>query len=294
MATNNGTKDSLEWIKRKGAEAQGRAEKIGAETPRQLFLPGMEEVMRAMPNPVAQSSLFAPIARGRRKFHQETALITRSNVVMSYTGEQLDEADADLSLQLIYEARAIPLGQPVLLNRAAFLRAIGRSTGKHDYAWLHRRMKAMTAATLFIEAKRPDGKIKYRIGHTQAFHIIQSFNYDEGAETYAFILDPRWVTLFGNREYALLDWDKRLRIGRGQDMAKTLQRLVATSSDPVQRYALAALKEKMQYASPMRKFREALESAIRELERLEIIAGGRIERSTKGKEQLAVWLHPSG
>ena len=73
---------------------------------------------------------------------------------MSYTGEQLDEADADLSLQLIYEARAIPLGQPVLLNRAAFLRAIGRSTGKHDYAWLHRRMKAMTAATLFIEAKR--------------------------------------------------------------------------------------------------------------------------------------------
>ena len=27
MAANNGTKDSLEWIKRKGAEAQARAEK---------------------------------------------------------------------------------------------------------------------------------------------------------------------------------------------------------------------------------------------------------------------------
>lgn len=294
MAANNGTKDSLEWIKRKGAEALARAEKSGAETPRQMFLPGMEEVLRAMPNEVAKSSLFAPIARGRRKFHQEAALTTRGNAVMSYTGEQLDEADADLALQLIYEARPFPLGQPVLLNRAAFLRAIGRSSGKHDYEWLHRRMKAMTAATLFIEVKRLDGSIKYRIGHTQAFHIIQNFHYDADTETYTFTLDPCWMRLFGNREFALIDWDKRLRIGRGQDMAKALQRLLATSADPVQRYALDWLKVKTQYASPMRKFRETLKAALRELERLEIITTGRIERSTKGKEQLAVWFTPSG
>ena len=294
MAAINGTRHSLEWIKRKGAEAQARAEKRLAETPRQMFLPGMEEVMRAMPNQVAGSSLFAPIARGRRKFLQETALITRGNAVMSYTGEQLDEGDADLSLQLIYEARPFPLGQPVLINRAAFLRAMGRSTGKHDYEWLHRRMKAMTAATLFIEAKKPDGSIKYRIGHTQAFHIVQSFNYDEDAQTYTFTLDPCWMTLFGNREFALIDWDKRLRIGRGQDVAKALQRLLDTSADPVQRYALDWLKAKMQYASPMRKFRETLKAALRELERLEIISTGRIERSTKGKEQLTVWFPASG
>ena len=107
-------------------------------------------------------------------------------------------------------------------------------------------------------------------------------------ETYTYTLDPRWAVLFGNREYSLLDWDKRLQFKRGQDLAKSLQRLIVTSSDAVQRYSLDFLKERAQFASPMRKFKETLTAAMRELERLEIIAGGRIERGTKGKEQ-AVW-----
>jgi hypothetical protein len=97
--------------------------------------------------------------------------------------------------------------------------------------------------------------------------------------------------MFGNREYSLIDWDKRMQIGRGQDMAKTLQRLLATSADPVQRYALDWLKDKMEYASPIRKFRGALQAAVDELERLEI-ASGNIEDSTKGKQQLVLRLHP--
>jgi hypothetical protein len=63
MAANNGTRDSLEWIKGKAAEGRARA----AETPRQMVLPGMEEFMRAMPNQVARSSLFAGIAAFKSK-----------------------------------------------------------------------------------------------------------------------------------------------------------------------------------------------------------------------------------
>lgn len=255
-----------------------------------LFIAGLDDVLRAMPNQVARSSLFAPVARGRRQYHRETPLVTRADAVMTYTGEQLDEADADLCLQLIFEARAHPLGQPVKLNRAALLRAMGRDTGKQQYDWLHRRMKALTAATLFIEAKRPDGSMKYRIGTTKAFHILADFDYDEATETYSYKLDPRWQTMFGNREYALLDWNKRLQIGRGQDMAKALQRLVATSSDPEQRYSLDWLKNKMQYTGRPRDFRAALIRAARELERLEIIAASEIETSTKGREQLNIRL----
>lgn len=295
MAENKNTKRTAAEIlaagKLKADEAQtrqaGQAEKE-AQKPQQMFLPGIDEAMRAMPNQVARSSLFAPIARGRRKFHQETALVTRADAVMSYTGEQLDEADATLSMQLIFEARNYSLGQSVPLNRAALLRTIGRTTGRDDYEWLHRRMKALTVATLFIEAKKPDGVTKYRIGYTEAFHIVQSFRYDENSEIYTFALDPRWSALFGNREFALIDWPKRLQIGRGQDLAKSLQRLVVTSADSVQRYSLDFLKDRAQYSSPMRKFKEALGAAMHELERLEIIAGGRIEMSTKGKEQ-AVW-----
>lgn len=274
---------ALSRVQKNARLAQTRIEAKQAETSRQLFLPGMDEFMRALPNSIIWSSLFAPIAKDDpRTFHRETLLVTRGEVVMTYTGEQLDEGDADICMQLIFEAKSYPLGQYVTLNRAKLLRSIGRCTGNKDYQWLHRRLKAMTVATLFIETK------KYEIGKTKAFHILAHFEYNDETKRYTFALDPRWVTLFGNREFALLDWEKRLQIKRGQNMAKALQRLVTASSDTVQRYALDWLKEKFQYTSPMRKFRTSLKHAMLELERLEIMAGSRIEHSTRGKEQ-AVW-----
>ena len=289
MAANKDNRGSLDWIKSKAAEAQDKAEKRMAETPRQMFLPGMEELMRAMPNPVARSSLFAPIARGKKKMHAGTALTSRSDASLEYWGVQLNEQHADICLQLLYEAQQA-MGRPVKINRRAFLREIGWGASGREYERFHRYMKELTVATLIIETKKRDGSTKYRIGHTEAFHIVQGFRYDGDEEAYTFILDPRWVTLFGNREYALLDWEKRLNIGAGHDLAKSIQRLVATSSDQVQRYAMDWLKERAQYSSPMRKFRVALESAMRELERLEIVARWNIGQSTKGNDQLTVWV----
>lgn len=288
MAESKSTKDPLEWVKKKAAEVQEAADKSATEIPRQMFLPGFD--IGAMPNHLNRSSFIAPIARGRRQFHRQTAMVSRADCVLEYTGEQLDEADGDLIMALIFFARNQALGTPVPLNRAELLRKIKRSTGKHDYEWLHRRIRVLTEGTLYIEAKKPDGTTRYKIGRSAAFHILSGFDYDEDTETYAYTLDPRWVVMFGNREYSLIDWDKRMQIGRGQDMAKTLQRLVATSSDTVQRYALDWLKDKMEYAGRLRDFREALTRSVQELERLEIITTGRIETSTKGNEQLAVWL----
>jgi hypothetical protein len=293
MADHDDTKrqPGLAWIQQKAAEAAARAEQRAAETPRQMFLPGFD--IGAFPNHLNRSSLFAPVARGRRKFHRQTAMVTRRDCVLEYTGEQLDEADADLIMALIAFAQPHPLGTPVPLNRAELLRKIKRSTGKHDYEWLHRRIKALTEATLFLEAKKPDGSSRYSIGKTVSFRIIAAFSYDDETEAYTYTLDPRWVHMFGNREYSLIDWDKRMQIGRGQDMAKTLQRLLATSADPVQRYALDWLKAKMEYGGRMRDFRDALACACAELERLEIVARWHIEDSTRGQPQLALWMPSS-
>lgn len=281
----------MEFVKERAAQAREAAEWKAAETPRQLFLPGFD--IGAFPNHLNRSSFIAPIARGRRKFHRQSVMVTRRDCTLEYTGEQLDEADGDLVMALIAFAQPFPVGTSVPLNRAELLRKIKRSTGKHDYEWLHRRIKALTEATLFLEARKPDGSTRYSIGKTISFRIIASFSYDDEAETYSYSLDPRWVQMFGNREYSLISWDKRMQIKRGQEMAKTLQRLLATSADPVQRYALNWLKNKMEYGGRMRDFREALTRALRELERLEIIVRGCIEDSTKGKQQLVLQLPPS-
>ena len=73
-----------------------------------------------------------------------------------------------------------------------------------------------------------------------------------------------------------------------QVAAKALQRLAATSSDKLQRFALDWLKSKLEYTGRQRDFQDALQQAMQELERLSIISGGNIEKNTKGKLQ-TVW-----
>lgn len=283
----------LEKTKQKAAASSEVAEQKAADKPRQMFLPGFD--IGAFPNHLNRSSFIAPIARGRRKRHQQTEMVTRRDCVLEYTGEQLDEADGDLIMALIAFAQPYPLGTPVPLNRKELLRKIKLgSIGSTQYDWLYKSMKRLREGVLFLEARKFDGSTRYSVGKMQSFNVLKDLDYDGESETYTYTLDPRWVVMFGNREYSLIDWDKRMQIGRGLDMAKTLQRLVATSADPVQRYALDGLKAQMEYASPIRKFREALAAACKELERLEIITAHKIEDSTKGKPQLALWLPASG
>lgn len=250
----------------------------------QQQLPFWDDIDRAIPNHIARSSLFAPVARGRRNIHDGTELASRSDVRLRFWGKQLDEADCDVWMQALHEARKAPLGQPVKINRAEFLRAIGRPTSSSAYTWLHEAFERLWQGGIAIEAK------KYSIGTTpksRYLRLINGFEHNPDINSYELNIDTRILALFSNREFALIDWQKRMQIEHQTDMAKYLQRLVATSSDTVQKYALDDLKEKMQYSSPTRKFREALTAAMNELERLEIIAGSRIERSTRGKEQAA-------
>ena len=281
----------LQITKQRGAAGSEVAERKAAETPAQMFLPGMDELMRAMPSSVADSSLFAPVARGAKKMHTGTVLASRSNTTLTYWGLQLNELHADVTMQLLWEQQrqGVAVGQPVYINRKPFLRALGWGDSGREYERFHRYMLELTGAMLVIENRKPDGAKKYHIGATKTFRILENFECDEGGENYRYVLDPRWVVMFGNREYALIDWEKRLQIRAGQDMAKAMQRLLATSADPVQRFGLERLKERMQYASPQRKFREALDAAMRELERLEVVARWEMGPNTKGKEQLSVW-----
>jgi hypothetical protein len=290
MATDKVTTSVLTRLQKRAEEAQNRLDQRAAETPKQLFLPGMEDFMRAMPNSIARSSLFAPIARGKRKYHQATILVSRVDAKIEYSGEQLDEADADIMLQLMFESRHSALGEPVEFTRASFLRSLGKTDGKNNYEWLDRRITALTKATIIVETYKPDGQMKYKLGHRRGFHILSGFDVDEETGVYTFTIDPRWATLFGNREYALLDWTKRLAIAQGQDMAKTLQRLIATSADITQRYALEWLKDKLQYTGRTRDFKQALDRSINELKRVGIIINGRIELNSRKEEQLTVQI----
>src|SRR5260363_95343 len=148
----------------------------------QMFLPGLEEFMRAMPKPGARSSLFAPVAKGRKKIHDGEIVLETPTFIIRFWGRQLDEAQAGLWMQLMYEASKAPLGEPVIINRAALLRAIGRSTGKPMYEWLHRAVHDLSFGMISISAKG-----KYEIGthpKSSLLHMIDSLEYDSDIDEY--------------------------------------------------------------------------------------------------------------
>ena len=95
----------MQFAQERAARSREAAEQKAAETPRQLFLPGFD--IGAFPNHLNRSSFIAPIARGRRKFHRQAAMVTRRDCVLEYTGEQLDEADGDLIMALIAFAQPL-------------------------------------------------------------------------------------------------------------------------------------------------------------------------------------------
>lgn len=252
-----------------------------------MYLPGLESLMRAMPNHIARSSLFAPIALGKKAMHKGTVMISRSDAEIRFWGEQLDEGHADIWMQIMYLASKKPLGEPMIINRAELLRSMGRDTGNSQYKWLKNSMESLTLAMLVIEV-RTKGKSKLAIGKTKAFHFINSFDYDDEVGAYILRIDPRWIRMYENKEYALIDWEKRMQIRRAQDMAKSIQRLVATSKDTTQRYQIGWLKDKLGYGGRIDAFKTALIRAMNELERVSIISNSRIELSTKGILQ-ATW-----
>jgi hypothetical protein len=253
-------------------------------------LPNVSDLMRTMPNHVARSSLFAPVARGRRKVHVTTplVLVSRNDAEITFMGKQLDEAQSDVWMQAIHEASKHNLGEHISINRAEFLRAIGRNTSGDSYKWLHQAFEDLSFGRIKIEIKK-DGKTKYSIGKIEWLHLLKLESYDPATEVYSFSVDPRWSVLYANREFALVDWDKRLALGRSQDMAKAMQRLLAASSDERQSFALDWLKKKLEYESPMRKFCEAITKAMEELHRVEIVSKWEISKNSKGKDQLIVW-----
>jgi hypothetical protein len=179
------TNDALARIQARAQKAQQRHEEKTAETPRQMFLPGFD--IGAFPNHLNRSSFIAPIARGRRKRHQQTEMVTRKDCVLEYTGEQLDEADGDLIMALIAFAQPFPLGTAVPLNRKELLRKIKPgSIGSTQYDWLYKSMKRLREGVLFLEARKPDGSTRYSVGKMQSFNVLKELDYDDENETFMY------------------------------------------------------------------------------------------------------------
>jgi Replication initiator protein A len=74
-------------------------------------------------------------------------------VSVRYTGEQLDQSDLDVWEQAVHLARRHPLGNVCHFTAYAFLKALGRNTGKSQYEWLDDVIDRLVACDVILQTK---------------------------------------------------------------------------------------------------------------------------------------------
>jgi hypothetical protein len=257
-------------------EEQVKADVVATESlPRQM--PLFHEDLRAISNDLARSPLFSPIRPGRRKARDE-ALASPAGVEIHYKGEQLDQSDCDVFMQLVHSARGKTIGMenPIRVNRARLLGQIGRADGGKNYEWLGSVLTRLQQAHLKVENKR------YKL----ETNLISKIVTDKEEGTFFIVLDADIIKMFSGTDHTLVDWEKRLLIEKRVDLAKWLHSFTCSHERGLQRWAVKSLREWSGYASPVRKFREGLMEALQELERIGIISGPALyERDLKVKWQ---------
>jgi hypothetical protein len=262
------------------------------QTAQVIQLPLWPESVRGAPNSFLRSALFAAIqGKGRRALKYELLGSIRG-ITIKFTGWQLDQSDLDVWEQAVHLARLHPLGNICQFTANAFLKAIGRSNGKRDYAWLHGVITRLVACA--VEIRRGS---KIFTGS-----LLSSCARDEATGIYKMTLDPDMIKLYGSADWTGIEWDQRQQL-RSKPLALWLHGYYASHAAP-----LPVKVETLRMLSGSRtaelwKFRQLLRTALGELEIVGAIEAWEIDDNdlvhiSRGKgitdSQRRHLVHPKG
>jgi len=119
-----------------------------------IKFPLFPEATRPVSNDMARSALFSCIQGKDRRFIKDALLATVDGVEIRFTGEQLNQDDHDLLMQLIFMAREKPVGAWVTIPAHAILKALCRQVGSKQHRALRTDIFRLAAGTVSIRIAR--------------------------------------------------------------------------------------------------------------------------------------------
>ncbi len=198
-----------------------RSRALEAERKKPVLLEPWANDRRAAPNAVFRSALFPALNNKKRKFIKEYKVYSVSGLEVTFTGEQFDQSDLDVYLEILNLAKAVPLGQPVRFSAYSLLKALGRCTGKTDHKWLHSVLVRLCGGV--VEAT--DHKARY-FGQ-----LLFGGVRDEITNDYEITINPNFAKLFGFGLWSSIDLDQRRQLERNST-AKALHAYYSTHTAP--------------------------------------------------------------
>lgn len=228
-------------------------EKHGQLTKLPLF--PYPEVTRIVSNDMARSALFSAVQGADRKMLKDQILATIDGLQIIFTGEELNQDDHDLLMQLVHIARDQPFGENVTVSANAILSGLGLDKGKSQHDQVRARIKRLVSAV--VEIRNTRTRVTYY------GHIIESAIQDEENRFWIYRLNPELRPLYDTASFSLIEWEQRRALKR-KDLARWLQAFYATHADPFP-LSVEYLHRMSGSKATLKEFRRGLRTALEAL-----------------------------
>ena len=203
--------DAKKQQERQPEPLKGQSKKEPAPAQGQLILfPEWVDTRRASASAVFRSALFPALARGQRQHFKNQQIFSTRGVKIFFTGEQFDQSDLDVYLEIIHILRDQPIGTNCAFTAYGLLKAIGRPTGNSQHKWLHSVLIRLTACAVDMT----DGTKRY-FGS-----LLEGGIKDEITKHYTIRVNSEFAALF-KRSWSSLDHQQR-KLLRGSPTAQAL------------------------------------------------------------------------
>ena len=187
-----------------------------------IQFPQWSDERRAAMHAAFRSALFPALNfKEGRPFLKEKRLASVEGVAVIFTGEQFDQSDLDVFLELLNIAKETLLGVECSFSAYSLLKTLGRATGNANHKWLHSVLIRLRSGTVDMT----DHKIRYFGG------LIEGGFKDEITKHYTISINPKWARFFKAGLWASLDNNQRRALGRNQT-AKALHAYYSTHAAP--------------------------------------------------------------
>jgi len=250
----------------KDSPAPGRNERpLSREV---LKFPVFPNNARPIVNEIASSALFAAIQGKDRKLLNDAQIVASGDTYLLFSGEQLNQDDHDVFMQLVSVASTRPAGEYVTVSAHSLLKALARGTGGKQHQQLEAEIRRMTKVTIEVKTKR----------YSYIGHLIHDAVKDEVSKQWVYRLNETLVPLYGASCYTLIDWEQRKRL-KGKDLARWLQLEIARHAVPFPVKVETLRARCGSTAKELRDFRRSLRQALETLKDEGHIAAWRIDEN---------------
>lgn len=219
-------------------------------------LPDWPENKRGLPNGALRSALFGISPKERRTYAVERHVASIEGLEVFITrGPNLMQHHLDVWEQCLRLGKDQGTGRRIEFTAYAFLKSIGRNTGKSDCEWLKNTLYDLAACVVRIT----DGN------RTYFGPLIHGGTRDELTGRYVIEINPKIALLYGVGRWTQLDYAQRQQLRR-HPLAQWLHAFYSTHASPY-RYKVETIRNLCgaDKNGELWKFRQVLRRALDQL-----------------------------